>query len=62
MNGNIENVEMKLQDLYGAVKIAAVMANGADEMFVSTHDIQGMLRCFLTYVEDLMKTCREGGR
>ena len=47
MNGNIENVEMKLQDLYGAVKIAAVMANGADEMFVSTHDIQdAALDCF----------------
>lgn len=30
MNGNIENVEMKLQDLYGAVKIAAVMANGSE--------------------------------
>lgn len=59
----MEEIEMKLTDLYHMLKIHALMANGADALSVTTLEVQGMLRCYLLCMEDVLCTLqRQGGQ
>lgn len=51
----LEELCNQLQDFYDLLKIQALMANGADEVNVTTKEVQGMLRCYLQYIESLLQ-------
>lgn len=51
----MEEVIERLQDFYHMLKIHALSGNGGDPLWISTKEIQGLLRCYLQCVEAILE-------
>ena len=51
----MEEAVDRLQDFYHMLKIHALSGNGGDPLWISTKEIQGLLRCYLQCVEAILE-------